>query len=232
MKNKGSSVMKIKKSVLSISLIILAVFFTIIIKTVDVKAIGPNNSFVGLSSINHFFSQNIKYNQVWYQISEILGIMAILLALVFAFVGLYEWIKRKSLKKVDPELFLLGAFYVVVLIIYLLFEKLAINYRPILIDDMLEASYPSSHTMLSLCICGSAVFISKYFIKNQKKREIFKKCTVLLMILLVVTRFLSGVHWVTDIIGGIIISAALLSTFNWQLENLERRKNASQKDKI
>ena len=119
-------------------------------------------------------------------------------------------IRYKSLKKVDKRLIYLGIFYVVMLIVYVLCDKIVINYRPILEDGVLESSFPSSHTLLAICVCATSLLISKYYIKNENVLKIFNILTYILMIVLVVGRLLSGVHWLTDIIGGIIISAFLV----------------------
>ena len=141
-----------------------------------------------------------------YKITEILGIIPILIALMYAVIGLIQVIDRKSLK-VDKELIALGILYIIVILIYVFFEKCIINYRPVLIDGILEASYPSSHTLLSICICGSALLINKNLFNNKK---IYKYINIISIVLIVLGRLLSGVHWASDIIGSIIISITLL----------------------
>ena len=144
-----------------------------------------------------------------YKITEILGIIPILIALMYAVIGLIQVIDRKSLK-VDKELIALGILYIIVILIYVFFEKFIINYRPVLIDGILEASYPSSHTLLSICICGSALLINKYLFNNKKIYKYINIISIISMVLIVLGRLLSGVHWASDIIGSIIISITLL----------------------
>ena len=110
------------------------------------------------------------------------------------------------------------------LVVYVFFEKVIINYRPVILDGELEASYPSSHTMLAICICMSSLLISKYYIKD-KYRKIFDNITFVLMILLVVGRIISGVHWITDIIGGILISLFLVSLYNTFIYENKKKKS-------
>ena len=144
-----------------------------------------------------------------YKITEILGIIPILIALMYAVIGLIQVIDRKSLK-VDKELIALGILYIIVILIYVFFEKFIINYRPVIIDDVLEASYPSSHTLLSICICGSELLINKYLFNNEKIYKYINIISIISMVLIVLGRLLSGVHWASDIIGSIIISITLL----------------------
>lgn len=202
--------MKNKKNILiCILLVLLSIIYTILVKYVDTSLIGPNGSVVGFSSLNSFVFNLTGNNMTLYKITEILGIIPILIALMYAVIGLIQVIDRKSLK-VDKELIALGILYIIVILIYVFFEKCIINYRPVLIDGILEASYPSSHTLLSICICGSALLINKYLFNNKKIYKYINIVSIISMVLIVLGRLLSGVHWVSDIIGSIIISITLL----------------------
>ena len=204
--------MKRRNIIISFILIILAVLFTVLVKNVDVKPIGPNESMVGFADINKLFHNLIGSNMAIYKITEVLGYIPIVMALVYAFIGLKQLIKRKSLLKVDKEIYVLALFYILVVGVYVFFEKFIVNYRPILIDGVLEASYPSSHTLMSICLCGSSIIINKKLFKN-KLGDIENILSVILILLIVAGRIISGVHWFTDILGGIIISSALLVIF-------------------
>ena len=204
--------MKKRNIIISIVLIILSVLFTVLVKNVDVKPIGPNESMVGFADINKLFHNLIGSNMTIYKITEVLGYIPIVMALVYVFIGLKQLIKRKSLLKVDKEIYVLALFYVLVVGVYVFFEKFIINYRPILIDGLLEASYPSSHTLMSICLCGSSIIINKKLFKN-KFGDIENVLSVILILLIVIGRIISGVHWFTDILGGIIISSTLLVIF-------------------
>ena len=202
--------MKNKKNILiCVLLVLLSIIYTLLVKYVDTSTIGPNGSVVGFSSLNSFVFNLTGNNMTLYKITEILGIIPILIALMYAVIGLIQVIDRKSLK-VDKELIALGILYVVVILIYVFFEKCIINYRPVIIDGVLEASYPSSHTLLSICICGSALLINKYLFKNKKIYKYINIVSIISMVLIVLGRLLSGVHWASDIIGSIIISITLL----------------------
>ena len=202
--------MKNKKNILiCILLVLLSIIYTILVKYVDTSIIGPNGSVVGFSSLNSFVFNLTGNNMTLYKITEILGIIPILIALMYAVIGLIQVIDRKSLK-VDKELIALGILYIIVILIYAFFEKCIINYRPVLIDGILEASYPSSHTLLSICICGSALLINKYLFNNKKIYKYINIISIISMVLIVLGRLLSGIHWASDIIGSIIISITLL----------------------
>ena len=198
--------------IIAIFLTVLSIIYTLCVKFIDVKKIGPNNSNVGFSTINNCFKKMIGSNMNLYKLTEILGYIAILIACTYALIGLIQFIKRKSIFKVDKEIILLGFFYAIVVLIYIFFEKCIINYRPIIIDNELEASFPSSHTLLALCICTSSIIISKKYI-NKKYIKFTNIATILLMLGVLFGRLFSGVHWLIDIIGGIIISITLITYF-------------------
>lgn len=206
-----------KKNILiSVILILIAIIYTILVKTIDLGSIGPENSVVGFSKINGYVHNLIGVHMNLYKVTQILGLIPLLMAGIYAVIGLIQLIRRK----INKEIILLGVFYIVVLGIYIFFEKFIINYRPVLIDG-LEASYPSSHTVLALCICMSSIMINNKLFKDVKIAKYENIISIILMIVIVFGRLFSGVHWFTDIIGGIIISIALLKCFKTILDKNE-----------
>ena len=185
-----------------------------LVKYIDVQAIGPKDSLVGFATINKFIFNLTGVNMVWYSITDWLGFVPLIIAFIYAMIGLVQMIKRKNILKVDKEILGLGVFYIIVIGLYILFETYIINYRPTLMDGILEASYPSSHTLLSVCICGSSLMINKYLFKNKNFFKVENIISILSILVIVIGRFISGVHWFTDIIGAILISIALLKALN------------------
>lgn len=211
---------KNKKSFICfIIFLIIFIIFTALVKIVDVKAIGPVDSEVGFSTINEWFHNKLVYNDLFYKVSKYLGYISFLIIGFYALVGLKQLIERKNIFKVDKEVLVLGAFYILVLFVYFLFEKIIINYRPVLENGSLEASYPSSHTILSICVCLSSTLISKKIFKSKTFLTCINICAMFLMIAIIITRVLSGVHWLTDILGGLFISISLCSLFNCFIES-------------
>lgn len=216
------------KIYLAAAIILLGLFFvfTAIVITIDVQPIGPNESSVGLASINGAFKDAIKsladteegYSTLWYNISEVLGFAAIFIALGFTVLGLYQAIKRKNVLKVDKEIISLGAFYVVMFAIYIGFEIITINCRPIIMDGELEASYPSSHTLLATCICTTAIFeLCRLLKKNKALLIIANMLCGSIGVMVIVGRLLSGVHWLSDIIASLLISVALICFYRFNV---------------
>lgn len=208
---------------LAIVFIIAFAVFTVMVMTIDVQAVGPNGSTVGFASLNKAVFDRLGQNDFCYKLTELLGNTAILVCLVFAGIGLYQWISRKSLAKVDKKIILLGIFYTIVIAIYVFFNKVAVNYRPILeADGTLEASYPSSHTVLAVC-----VFITMFMQKqlNPKGDAKEKKWNAILSFILptvmIVGRLLSGIHWFTDIIGAVLLSMALVLLYRGAIDSIK-----------
>ena len=202
-----------KNILMSIVLTIIALGYVFLVKTVDIMAIGPKGSKVGFGTINNFVKETFSYSKTIYKVTEILGLLALLIVAIYGLVGLVQLIKKKSLFKVDKRIYILGAFYVLVGLVYVFFEKVVINYRPVLMDGKLEASFPSSHTVLAICVCVSAIAMNKFYIKDKSKLKLVNIFIMILMVLIVAGRFISGVHWFSDILGGIVISITLLSYY-------------------
>ena len=203
--------MKKRNLIITILLLVSSIIFIVLLKRVDIKCDAVNNSCIGFATINQFIFDKIGVNMTWYTITDWLGIIPILMSMVYAIVGLKQLIKRKSIKKVDNEIIILGIFYIIVISIYVLFEKYIINYRPILMNGFLEASFPSSHTLMTICLCGSSIIINQK-VFNNKITKFMNMLSLAIIFITVIGRLISGVHWFTDIVGGIFISIALLMT--------------------
>ena len=204
-----------KKKYLYISMFSLAAFvlWTLLLCFVDVRAIAPEGSSVGFSALNGFIHEKIGVNMYLYNITDWLGLVPIGVALGFAIFGLIQLIKRKSLLRVDRSILALGVFYIIVVAVYLFFEIVVINYRPVLIEGYLEASYPSSTTMLVTCVMPSAAMQAKERIKNKALRQGVIIIIIAFIAFMVVARLLSGVHWITDIIGGALFSLGVVMAY-------------------
>ena len=202
-----------KRLVLGAGLVVAFVLWTVLVCFVDVRTIGPEGSSVGFATLNGFVHELTGVNWLFYTVTDWLGLVPIAAALGFAILGLVQLIKRKSLWKVDHSILALGVFYIVVMAAYLVFEIVVINYRPTLIEGYLEASYPSSTTMLVMCVMPTAAMQLNARIKNT----VFRRCVIITIIVfiafMVIGRFLSGVHWITDIIGGALFSAGVVTTY-------------------
>lgn len=204
-----------KNFCLPTSFLLAFVLWTIAVRFVDVKPIGPNDSTVGLATLNGFFHNLTGTNMTLYTITDWLGLVPVAVCFGFAALGLCQFIKRKSLLKVDSSILVLGGFYIVTIVAYLLFEEVVINYRPILINGFLEASYPSSTTLLVLCVMPTAAMQLNARIKNQTIKRCVTIAIVAFIVFMVLGRLLSGVHWLTDIIGGVLLSTGLVLMYAW-----------------
>ena len=201
----------------------LFVLLILLVRTVDVDAIGPEGSSVGFSKINGAVKDTFSYNETWYKITQYLGYAALAIAGGFALLGLVQLIRRKSLFKVDKNIIALGVLFAVVIILYVMFNKITVNYRPVILPDegVLEASYPSSHTVLTCVVMGGTMLQLPYYIKNQGLRLALNTILALIILLTVGGRLVSGAHWLTDILGGILLSGCLLFVFSGVLDKIE-----------
>ena len=191
-------------------LLILFVLFTWSLTLIDVQPIGPNDSSVAYASINKAVHNLFGVNMTLYNITDWAGVVAIFIALGFAVLGLVQWVKRKRILKVDSSILILGVFYIFVFSAYVFFEFHVINRRPVLINGILEASYPSSTTMLAMCVLPTAMMQFHRLIKNTKIRNAINVLCGLFTAFMVIGRLICGVHWFTDILGGLIFSVAMI----------------------
>ena len=198
--------------------IALTLFFSFVLWTacvtlINVKPVGPNGSCVGFADINSLFHSLTGVHFTLYNITDWLGLVPIAVCLFFAVLGLIQWIKRKNFLKVDYSILVLGGFYLLVMAFYILFEYVVINRRPVLINGYLEASYPSSTTLLVLCVMPTAFMQFKDRIKNKAFNNIVCFAIIAFIIFMVAGRLISGVHWLSDIIGGILLSTSLVTLY-------------------
>ena len=202
-----------RRFIASICSLTAFVLWTVAICFVDVRAIGPQGSSVGFAGINGFVQNLTGVHWGLYNITDWLGLVPIFVCMGFGTLGLVQWIKRKSICKVDHDILVLGGFYIVTIAAYLFFESVVINYRPVLINGYLEASYPSSTTMLVMCVMPTAIMQLGSRIKNKVFRNIVAVTIIAFMAFMVIGRLISGVHWFTDIVGGALLSVGLVMMY-------------------
>ena len=189
------------------------VLWTVLIRCVDVQAVGPNGTKIGFAAVNVWFHQMTGVHMPVYTITDWLGLVPIFVCLCFGALGLVQLIKRRSLRRVDPDLVLLGVYYVLVILAYLLFEMVPVNYRPVLIEGRLEASYPSSTTLLVLSVMPTLMFQAGRRIAELRLRKSVSVFAVLFSLSMTLGRLVSGVHWVTDIVASVLLSAGLFQLY-------------------
>lgn len=194
-------------------LIVAFAVWTVLIQMVDVQPLGQNGTNIGFASFNCWFHGLTGVNMTIYTITDWMGLIPLAVCLIFAGIGVVQLIKRRSLFKVDSDIIILGVYYVVVILEYLIFEMISINYRPILINGVMEASYPSSTTLLVLCVMPTLI----EQIQRRRSSIAVKRIVTILAIafsaFMVIGRLISGVHWVTDIVGGVLLSAGLFTVY-------------------
>ena len=202
-----------KKIGIALGLFLAFLLWTAAVCWVDVQAIGPQESSVGLATFNRAVHAWTGVHFALYTVTDWLGLVPLGICAGFGVLGLMQWIRRKSLRDVDCELLVLGGFWVAVLVAYLFFECVPVNFRPVLIDGALEVSYPSSTTVLALCVVPEAGRFWGKRMRNRVGRRIVLVMAWVLAAFLVIGRIVSGVHWMSDILGGVLLSAALVAAY-------------------
>lgn len=198
-----------KQLITGVSFMLVFVIWTWLIQKVDVQPVGQKGTDVGFAAFNCWFHKLTGVHMGLYTITDWLGLVPVFVCIVFGGIGLWQLIKRKNLFKVDTDLIYLGIYYVIVIFVYLFFEMYPINYRPILIEGILEASYPSSTTLLVLSVMPTLVLQANRRIENRYLKRIIYAFTIVFSVFMVIGRLVSGVHWFTDIMGAVFLSTGL-----------------------
>ena len=199
-----------KQFIFGVITLALFVLYTMSLTFVDIQPIGPQGSSVAYAQKNKAVHELFGVNMMLYHITDWAGVAAILIAIGFAVLGLTQWIQRRNILKVDSSILVLGVFYLLVFGTYAFFEFYVINRRPVLINGILEASYPSSTTMLAMCVMPTAMMQFHRLIKNHKIRNTVNIVCGLFTAFMVIGRLVCGVHWFTDILGGVIFSVSVI----------------------
>ncbi len=204
MKKKG-------KRLLFLGSILIGAFiiWTLLVQKVDVQPFGINGTNIGFSKINGWFHRLTGVHMEIYIITDWLGLVPVFICMIFGGIGFVQWIKRKSFLKVDCDIIFLGMYYVIVICSYLFFEMIPINYRPILINEFMEASYPSSTTLLVLCVMPTLIEQVNRRSESVKFKVATNTFVICFSLFMVLGRLISGVHWLTDIVGSIMLSLGL-----------------------
>ena len=219
---------KEKTSVLTgIGFLTAFLLWTVLIQLVDVQAAGPRGTKVGFAAFNLWFHRLTGVHMTLYTITDWLGLIPILICLCFGALGALQMIRRRSLLRVDKDILRLGLYYLMVIFAYLFFEMAPINYRPVLIHGALEASYPSSTTLLVLSVMPTL----RFQIFRRAKRPLIRRAAgvfaAAFSAFVVIGRLIAGVHWATDIIGAVFLSAGLFSLYRYAAALTDRRREAA-----
>ncbi len=200
-----------EKSVLFLGIMLLFAFaiWTGAIQIVDVQPLGVNGTNIGFATWNDWFHKFTGVYMEIYVLTDWLGLVPVFVCSLFGGIGFVQLIKRRSLFRVDYDILILGVYYIVVIAGYLVFELFPINYRPILIEGVMEASYPSSTTLLVLSVMPTLIFQANRRIKKDIVKKMITVLAICFSVFMVIGRLISGVHWFTDIVGGVLLSGGL-----------------------
>ena len=216
----------------AIGMLAMFVLWTMLIRNADVQPIGPEGSQVGLAGLNGWFHALTGVNWTLYTITDWLGLVPILVCACYGVLGAAQWIRRRRLLRVDTDILLLGIYYLLVIFGYLFFEMIPVNYRPVLIDGYLEASYPSSTTLLVLSVMPTLKFQTVRRCGNGKIRQAITMFAALFSAFMAIGRLISGVHWLTDIIGSVLLSGGLYLFYRAAVAQVDRKKAEETEDGV
>ena len=198
--------MKTKKHKLLIKgscLVAAFCIWTALVLNVDVQPVGVNGTAVGFATLNSRIHSMTGVNMKLYMLTDCLSIIPLFICVVHGFMGAVQAVKNRSIFRVEKDIIYLGFYYVAVIACYLLFEIFPVNYRPVLISGIMESSYAQKEFAWS----------DKKWLADRKIIKAVEIFSTFFSAGMVLGRFLSGVHWVTDIIGAVLLSSGLFSIY-------------------
>ena len=207
---------KIINFIPALSLTFVFIVWTILVKTIDMNYI-LNVGYIGFSHFNFQINDYVLdfgKTDLFNKLTDVGLYLTFLFDLGFAILGIVQWIRRKSIKKVDPIIFILLVTYITVVVEYFIFEIVKINYSPLSTPEDLHASYPSTHVLLFISFLMTGVIALFNYVKaNNFIKYISISFGVLLSIAYAVMRLLSGRHYFTDIVASLFLSASIIALF-------------------
>lgn len=201
--------------VAGMALLAAFVLWMALVQLVDMQPVGQNGTLVGLAAFNVWFHGLTGVHMALYAITDWLSLVPVAVCLGFGTMGATQLVMRRSLFAVDPDLLLRGVYYVLIAAAYLVFEAFPINYRPTPIDGVMEASYPSSTTLLVLGVMPTLAYQIARRSKGIQAKVAVAAFVAAFSAFMVAGRLFSGVHWATDIVGSILLAAGLFTMYQY-----------------
>jgi undecaprenyl-diphosphatase len=191
-------------TILGCSFLVLFIILMLLLN-VDKAVIAESGKEVGLSHINNLVSYSYKENIDF--MTDLLMYITFTVVVFEAGLGLYQLIKGKSLFKVDIEIIIFGIALVVMVALWLLFDYvIKINVRP---THEAEGSFPSTHVLITtfLALASHAFICYQYENKFAKYGSLLIAVSIIALVLF--GRVASGMHYITDVTGGLFLGLAL-----------------------
>ncbi len=208
----------------AIVLFVVTVIYTVLVFFVDKAPIGPEGTEVGFAVMNGTFRDAIGLNPLWDKITDVMMALSFAAALSFVVMGVVQLVRKKSILKVDKEILALAVVYVLVVVMYVFFDKVPLNYRPFILEGESgpEASFPSTHTLVICTVLATAIVAWNRILENKKLANILCIAAIAVIVVGTAGRVVAGVHWLTDIIAGVLFSATITAAYVAVLDRLKQ----------
>ena len=199
-----------------------AVIMVIALKFESGVPIGDLGS-INLRALNNGFRGLFGYEQggyfrSLYLITEGLGVVSILACLFWTGMGIKDLIKYRDINDVDKSIFATWLLYVLALIVWRVTLKISVSYAPVSVHpkSALVVSFPCGNTFLIIISMCSSIYLIGYFLEEKKKLVLaLRVACIAILALGIIFRTVSGVNWLTDILGaiGFAVPAVVLYSF-------------------
>ena len=111
--------------------------------------------------------------------------------------------------------FLMSINLFIAYIFSVLFKNVFRRERPLemLVDKPFDFSFPSGHTICSIVFYGFLIYVVSKLVKNVNIRRLINFFLVIIIVLVPFSRVYLGVHFLTDVLAGVILGIVCLLSF-------------------
>lgn len=190
---------------------ILFLVLTVSLLLVDVQSAGAQT--VGWASLNFWWHDLISVQHGWHIVSNIVATVTLLALCAMVVWQFIIMLRGKSFRAFLKQWLAFDITVILLVLCYVLFQIVVVNYRPIMIDGMAEVSYPSSHILLFATLLPLIVCECWHNVPSKVWRRVIAVSALVLMVVGIVARALCGYHWLTDSVGALLLSAALVAWY-------------------
>ena len=167
-------------------------------------------------------------SNTWIKITDIILYASIAIVGLFAVLGLAQWISRKSIKKVDKQILWMVLPLALVVIVYLVCDKILtpdrFSFMPTRPDGSGEPSFPSTHVLVvtTVFFCISAA-LPKY-IKSKVALFLIDIVMFALASLVATGRIMSDKHSYIDVAGSVVFALIFYGIYNAIIHRKKAKK--------
>ena len=190
---------------------VIFILFTIMVTALDGQTVDGHR--LGLATMNGWWRDLVGVNAAWRVVSDVVAVGTVFGAVGLLIVQIVAVVRGRGLRPVVRDWWGVDLVLISLGICYGLFQIVVINYRPLLMHGVAEASYPSSHVLLFATVWPLLILTLWRMTKRRWVRVTVMVVGMMVMLAGIVARALSGYHWLSDLVGGVLLGVTLVAWY-------------------